>query len=200
MNRLLSKDGFLRVLFDTIPLIALVLDQNLMVSAVNRTTASFFNLKEGVITSTQSGKVLHCVYRYDDAQGCGYGPECENCIIRNTAIQARQGNSTQRAKGKLQIEMEEDIKGMNVLVSAAPFVYEQEPMVVVIIEDVSQVTELQGFIPICASCKNIRDDYGYWCKVEEYIEKKSEVEFTHDLCPNCIEKLYPEINQTKEKA
>lgn len=89
---------------------------------------------------------------------------------------------------------------MNVLVSAAPFVYEEESMVVVIIEDVSHVTELQGFIPICASCKNIRDDYGYWSKVEKYIEKKSEVEFTHDLCPDCIEKLYPDINQKKEKA
>jgi len=79
---------------------------------------------------------------------------------------------------------------MNVLVSAAPFIYEDEQMVVVIIEDVSQVTELQGFIPICASCKNIRDDSGYWSKVEKYIEKNSEVEFTHDLCPDCIEKLY----------
>lgn len=198
MNRLLSKDGFLRVLFDTIPLIALVLDQNLLVTAVNKTAASFFNLKEGVITSTQGGKVLHCIHRYDDIRGCGHGPECANCIIRNTAIQARLGNSVQRAKGKFQLESEEQIEEMNVLVSAAPFLYEDQQLVVIIIEDVSQVTELQGFIPICASCKNIRDDYGYWSRLEKYIEKKSEVEFTHDLCPDCIEKLYPEIK--KEKA
>jgi len=93
MNRLLLKDGFLKVLFDTIPLIALVLDQNLMVSVVNKATANFFNLTEEIIPPTQGGKVLHCIHRFDDSQGCGHGPECKNCIVRNTAMQARQGNS-----------------------------------------------------------------------------------------------------------
>lgn len=91
MNRLLSKDGFLRVLFDTIPLIALVLDNNLMVSAVNKTTASFFNLKEGVIPLTQGGRVLHCIYRYDHAQGCGHGPQCANCILETQLSELGKG-------------------------------------------------------------------------------------------------------------
>lgn len=192
MNRVLLEGSFFRVLFDTIPLITLVLDPDLRVFTVNRTTANFFNMKEDIVIATEGGNVLHCIHRYDDPQGCGYGAECNNCIVRNTAIQAKHGNRIQRAKGKIDIQREDTIYVMSVLVSAAPFVYKDEQLVVVIMEDVSQVTELQGLIPICASCKNIRDDFGYWSRVEKYIEQKSEVEFTHDLCPDCIDTLYPQ--------
>jgi hypothetical protein len=53
-----------------------------------------------------------------------------------------------------------------------------------------EVKILQGFIPICASCKNIRDDTGYWSQVEQYLQKHSEVTFSHSICPECVEKLY----------
>ena len=51
---------------------------------------------------------------------------------------------------------------------------------------------LSGMLPICASCKKIRDDKGYWNKIEAYIEKHSEAEFSHGICPECAKKLYPE--------
>jgi len=57
----------------------------------------------------------------------------------------------------------------------------------------SEVKKLSGFIPICASCKKIRDDEGYWRQVEEYISDRSEAEFTHGICPECARKLYPEL-------
>jgi K+-sensing histidine kinase KdpD len=57
-----------------------------------------------------------------------------------------------------------------------------------------EVKMLKGFLPICSSCKNIRDDRGYWEKIELYIEQHSDAEFTHTLCPDCMKKLYPDIN------
>ncbi len=56
-----------------------------------------------------------------------------------------------------------------------------------------KIKVLSGFLPICASCKNIRDDKGYWSQIEEYIRKHSEAEFSHSICPVCIKKLYPGI-------
>ncbi len=52
---------------------------------------------------------------------------------------------------------------------------------------------LKGFIPICASCKKICDDKGFWSQVEEYISGHSEVEFTHSICPECSRELYPSL-------
>ena len=52
---------------------------------------------------------------------------------------------------------------------------------------------LKGLIPICSSCKKIRDDSGYWGQVEEYITEHSEAEFSHGLCPGCAKELYPDV-------
>jgi PAS domain S-box-containing protein len=57
----------------------------------------------------------------------------------------------------------------------------------------AQVKILQGLLPICANCHNIRDDQGYWHRVEAYIEKHSQARFSHDICPDCIRQLYPEV-------
>jgi len=57
----------------------------------------------------------------------------------------------------------------------------------------SEVKTLRGLLPICASCKNIRDDKGYWNRIESYIGKHAEVQFSHGLCPDCAQKLYPDL-------
>jgi len=57
----------------------------------------------------------------------------------------------------------------------------------------TEVKRLSGFLPICASCKKIRDDEGYWQQVEVYIRDRSEARFSHGICPDCVEKLYPEL-------
>ena len=60
-------------------------------------------------------------------------------------------------------------------------------------EALDKVKLLSGFLPICASCKQIRDDRGYWNQIEEYIRDNSEVEFSHSICPSCAQKLYPDL-------
>lgn len=52
---------------------------------------------------------------------------------------------------------------------------------------------LSGLIPICANCKKIRDDHGYWHQVETYISNHSDADFSHSLCPDCTAKLYPNL-------
>jgi hypothetical protein len=54
----------------------------------------------------------------------------------------------------------------------------------------SQIKTLSGLIPICASCKKIRDDKGYWNQLETFIQEHSEAEFSHGICPDCMKKLY----------
>ena len=53
---------------------------------------------------------------------------------------------------------------------------------------------LEGILPVCASCKKIRDDKGSWHNIENYVRERSEAEFSHGICPECAEKLYPEFN------
>jgi len=57
----------------------------------------------------------------------------------------------------------------------------------------AQVKTLRGLLPICANCKKIRDDRGYWNQIESYVREHSEAEFSHGICPECAAKLYPEF-------
>jgi PAS domain S-box-containing protein len=59
-------------------------------------------------------------------------------------------------------------------------------------EALKRVKTLNGLLPICASCKKIRNDGGYWEQVESYIRSRSNAEFTHGICPDCVRLLYPE--------
>lgn len=57
----------------------------------------------------------------------------------------------------------------------------------------SEIQTLQGIIPICSSCKKVRDDEGFWLQVENYISTRSGAKFSHSLCPDCLKELYPDF-------
>ena len=71
---------------------------------------------------------------------------------------------------------------------------EKDKLIVELQEALSEVNTLSGLLPICAGCKNIRDDNGYWNQLESYFKKHSQVEFSHGLCPDCVKKFYPDID------
>ena len=70
---------------------------------------------------------------------------------------------------------------------------ERDQLIQELQQALASVKSLSGLLPICASCKKIRDDQGYWEQVEAYISSHSEATFTHGLCPECFHKLYPEF-------
>jgi hypothetical protein len=57
---------------------------------------------------------------------------------------------------------------------------------------VSEMKIMHGLLPICAACKKIRDDKGYWNQLETYIQRHSQAEFSHGVCPDCMLRLYPD--------
>jgi len=63
----------------------------------------------------------------------------------------------------------------------------------------SQVKQLSGLLPICASCKRIRDENGGWQQVEVYVHAHSQADFTHSICPDCTQQLYPDIYRKLQK-
>ena len=63
-----------------------------------------------------------------------------------------------------------------------------------------EIRTLKGIVPICASCKKIRDDKGYWTEIEAYVSDHSEADFSHGICPDCAKKLYPDEDLYDETA
>lgn len=62
----------------------------------------------------------------------------------------------------------------------------------------AEIKQLQGLLPICSTCKKIRDDQGYWNHLELFIEERSDASFSHGMCPDCSDKLYGDQNWYKD--
>jgi len=74
---------------------------------------------------------------------------------------------------------------------------ERERLILELRQALSEIKTLSGLLPICGSCKKIRNDKGYWEQMEIYIRDHSEADFSHGICPECAEKLYPEYYKKK---
>jgi CheY-like chemotaxis protein len=91
-------------------------------------------------------------------------------------------------------EINEDI-----LVRSMRYAIERQKLIVELKTARQQIKVLSGLLPICSYCKRIRDDSGYWKKLETYIAEHSEADFSHSICPECIKKYFPELyNQIRE--
>jgi DNA-binding response OmpR family regulator len=77
---------------------------------------------------------------------------------------------------------------------------EQQLLISKLKEALAEIKTLKGFIPICASCKKIRDDEGFWNQLEAYISKHTDAVFSHGLCPDCADKYKEEIKELTKKA
>ncbi len=69
---------------------------------------------------------------------------------------------------------------------------ERESLIQKLETALGEVKTLSGMLPICSSCKKVRDDQGYWKQIEVYISQRSDAQFSHSLCPDCAVQLYPE--------
>jgi len=67
-----------------------------------------------------------------------------------------------------------------------------------LVDAMNQIKTLRGLIPICAACKKIRDDKGYWTHLEHYLEEHSDAVFSHGLCPDCFREYFPEASKKKD--
>jgi signal transduction histidine kinase len=77
---------------------------------------------------------------------------------------------------------------------------EREKLIANLEEALAKIKTLRGLLPICAWCKKVRDDDGYWKQVEKYVESHSQARFTHGICPQCMEKLEEEENRKDASA
>ena len=75
---------------------------------------------------------------------------------------------------------------------------EREELITELQQALDEVKTLSGLLPICSNCKKIRDDKGYWNKIEGYIQEHSQAKFSHSICPECARKLYPDLDINKD--
>jgi len=106
----------------------------------------------------------------------------QNIHLMALAIQSRE-QELEESKETLEQEIDE----------RKQIAMERETLIIELQDALTQIKTLKGLLPICASCKKIRDKEGCWLILEEYIQDHSEAQFSHGICPECAKQLYPEF-------
>lgn len=196
---LLESERKFRTLFDSANDSLFILDLEGNIKDVNRTACERLGYTKDELTS------MH-VSQLDISEFAGMiAPRMKQLIEDGHAIM----ESAHRKKDGTVMPVEInarviDYEGKKVLFSAIRDVTarkqtekERERLIMELKNTIAKVRSLSGLLPICASCKNIRDDKGYWKQIEAYISEHTEAEFSHGLCPDCAVKIYPDHYKKK---
>jgi len=114
-----------------------------------------------------------------------------------TAIQALQ-NGAQDYLNKNNVDSILLVRSIKYAIERFNNVREKERLIKELQEALEKIKTLSGLLPICANCKDIRTDDGYWIQLESYLKSHSDLNFTHSICPVCAKKLYPNFYDKKK--
>jgi PAS domain-containing protein len=182
----IDKTEFFKIVFDAIPSLIFVVDDDVRVQEYNAAAANVLSGNRETILKNRCGEVLNCLHTNDVPEGCGRAPICKKCIVRNSVNKASQGHSVVRRRTKIEIIRGEAKIEIYALITASPFLFKERSYVLLVIEDISEIAELRRMITICSICKEIRDEKETWLRIESYFKKHWDIDFSHGICPKCF--------------
>lgn len=189
---LLAQATFLRNVFDAIPAVLVIVDNDVRILHLNTAASATLGLDIGMVFNKRGGEALRCIHSTDVPEGCGKSPSWKDCVVRNSVREATLGHKVHRKAVRMEVDRGDIKTDLHLLVSTAPFLYEEKNYVLLTIEDVSELLQLRSILPICMHCRKIRNDEGYWKDVTEYFSTHLDIKFSHGLCNDCLKKHYPD--------
>jgi hypothetical protein len=187
IDRVARAAAFLRAVLDAVPSPVFVVEGDMRIQQVNDPASGAAGA--GRALGDRVGDYLGCTHSLEGPEGCGSAPACLECAIRRSARAAFGGRRVVRERATLELQREDRIHALHLLVTASPFEHDARDFVMLLLEDVGELLELRSMIPICSYCKKIRNDEQYWQRLETYFKSHLDVDFTHGICPDCMERL-----------
>jgi hypothetical protein len=190
-----GENGYFRSLFDAVPSPVLIVDEEVRIRDYNIAGAALLGPDRKSHLLKRGGEVLHCVHSYEDPEGCGHSGFCSDCVVRDSVGEVLRGEAAFRRTAKMGMRHEPggEVTEVDLLLTAAPFLYQGKTLVLLILEDITELTLLRRILPICSHCKKIRNDRNYWESVEGYLLKHANIEFSHSICEDCMKIHYKDV-------
>jgi hypothetical protein len=183
-------------ILDAYPAPTLVVDEDVRALFINSSARRALSVETDAqyqnALRERGGHLLNCVHASDSPEGCGRGQACKTCVIRNSVGNALATQAVSRARAVLQLDRGSSTVDAHFLVSTAMVEHDGSKAVILTLEDISDLIKLTSLLPICYQCRRVRSEEEYWITVEEYLREKANIEVSHCLCAECLEKHYPE--------
>ena len=181
---------------DVAPTLILVVDQNLVIQELNDTARVFLGPEHKNALQKRNGEAFQCTHNAESPAGCGHGRFCQVCPIRDAVAQACQEQRVVRRRTKAVMGSATKSRDVHLLITATPLPSQGSARFLVVMEDISALMALQNPIPVCASCKRVRDDANYWEKVDVHFRQHFDVEISAGVCPDCQKEFYGPLAKT----
>jgi hypothetical protein len=196
MNLSAGDDAlFLQTILDAMPCMVFAVDGDARIYHMNAAASRFLGSDIEKERLRRGGDTLRCVNSCESPEGCGRADICRSCLVRSSVREAMGGSRVHRRPAAMKLSSDGRISDMSFLVSASPFTFRGETLVLLMLEDVGELVALRRCLPICANCKKIRNDGNYWESVEQYLSARHDLDFTHSICPECRQELYPGLGK-----
>ncbi|MFA7404944.1 MAG: hypothetical protein WC007_13195 [Pelobacteraceae bacterium] len=173
-------------ILDAIPAYVFAVDDDVRIIEYNNAAATLLDGNR-IIINTRAGEAIHCIHSHEVPEGCGHAPACQNCVIRNSVAAACKGEHISRKRTKIEIRTDGASTELFVVITASPFVHNGEKLVLLLIEDISELLAIQEIVPICMKCKKVQSVDEFWVALETYFKNNWGIDFSHGYCPECGE-------------
>ena len=193
-----DKPAISVAILDTLPIPLMLVNRDVQLLWVNRSAHNMIKRMRTYRDLGKSGEVLGCVHALETAGGCGCSAACADCVLQHSVRQAFEGREVHQRKTTMHVQTPEGCKDIHLLVTATPMCEGEDEMVLLCLQDISELIQLRSLIPICSSCKKIRNDDSYWQSLETHFHERLDIRFSHSICPECKGKLYPGLEAEGE--
>lgn len=191
-NDLVGED-YLRAILDAFPSPVLIVDKDLIIHDANAAAKQHFGGDISVKLKRLCGNMMKCMHALTASGSCGKTKYCSDCVVLQTAKTVLKGDRSFSRIANMTLEQDGKFQELCFLVSGAPLPYAGKNLVILTLEDITELTELRRIVPICSYCRKVRDDSDYWQQVEDYFLKYSHLRFSHGICPHCSKKHYTDL-------
>ncbi|UFS71959.1 PAS domain-containing protein [Geomonas sp. RF6] len=197
-ERFIDQVKYLREVLDAIPSLIFIVDPDLRVIDFNSTAKTYLDEGEDAVLKRLCGEVLHCLHQIDADVECGSTEFCRDCILRQAVGAVTATNSTFRDRHKLLHRKNGKEEFAEFYVTASPLAVEGEPLVLMVLQDVTELLALRYLVTLCSVCKKVRNEEGEWEAIHQYLRKKDNTVCSHGLCPSCYQEQCQELDKINE--
>lgn len=189
-----DNQGLFKTIVDVFPSPVFVVDREVTILAHNAAASRMLELGADHTPQQRAGALLHCLHATETPGGCGTAPACRECVVRNSVGNSFEGQKIVRQRTKMELPGSDGrTKERYLMVTTSFFLYAGQNLVLLVLEDISEL--LKAMLPICSHCKKIRNEAEHWRPLESYFLEHHNILFSHGICPECLEKYYPDIYQ-----
>lgn len=192
MDQAPGNESFFRILFDTAPIPIMILDRDARIKDGNPAACGLIGTDRRQVLEKPCGNAFHCVHADLHPDGCGHAKPCRDCMVRKTVEDCCRDRKILKRNARITVKDQGNggVRDIQLLVTAAPFDHGGEPLVLVMLQDITELMRLRRILPVCSHCRKVRTEPGYWESVEDYIMKHSDLLLSHSVCDSCMEKHY----------